>query len=102
MENTESGNPFMGLEIGGRIQCLDQEHLILSLGEHGYNGWDSEIAVSQDPESPFGKFLLLDRNTGDEEIFSAGHRNPQGLCITDDGSDENNSDDSCGELTCWF
>lgn len=85
LENPKSGNPFVGVEIGGRIQCLDEERLILSVGEQGYDGWENELAVSQDPQSPFGKILVLSKETGQAEIYSSGHRNPQGLCVTSEG-----------------
>lgn len=86
IKNPKSGISFVGMEIGGRIECLDDEHLIFSVGELGYDGWENEIAISQDPESPFGKLLVLNKDSGESEVFSSGHRNPQGLCVTEDGS----------------
>ena len=82
IKNPRSGDSFVGVEVGGRIACFDDEHLIFTLGEMGYDGWETDIAVSQDPKSPFGKILLLSKKTGQTQVFSMGHRNPQGLFVS--------------------
>jgi cytochrome c2 len=41
-------------------------------------------APSQEPESSYGKVLLLDKSGG-HEVFTTGHRNAQGLLIAGDG-----------------
>ncbi|MCB1124458.1 MAG: PQQ-dependent sugar dehydrogenase, partial [Verrucomicrobiae bacterium] len=86
IENPRSGNPFIGVEIGGRIQTLDEQHLLLSLGDQGFDGWETTLAISQDLSSPFGKTMKIDKQTGEAKLYSMGHRNPQGLCVATDGS----------------
>ena len=39
---------------------------------------------AQDSSSSFGKILFIDFQTQKSEIFSRGHRTPQGLYVEDD------------------
>lgn len=69
------------LEAGGRL-LWDGDSLLLSVGDEG-------LALSADPPhaqadtSSYGKVLRLDRS-GHAEIFTRGHRNPQGLAMDRD------------------
>ena len=42
--------------------------------------------VAQDMNSKMGKVLEIDLNTRDVKIISLGHRNPEGLIVTTDGT----------------
>lgn len=42
-ENSRHGNPFNGSQIGGRIQTLDEKYLLLTMGDHEWDGWNSEF-----------------------------------------------------------
>jgi aldose sugar dehydrogenase len=42
-------------------------------------------AGAQDPASPFGKIMEINVKTGKANIRSRGHRNPQGLMVTEAG-----------------
>jgi len=79
---------FYGIENGGRMALLDQDHLLMSIGDHGLNGWDSAIegVTPQDPGKSFGKIVEIDLRTLSAGIFSLGHRNPQGLIVSGTGA----------------
>lgn len=78
-------NPFKGEEAGGRLAFLDQDTLLLTVGDHGFHGIDSLDRFAQDPNGFYGKTVRIDLASGDAEVFTLGHRNPQGLFIADDG-----------------
>ena len=67
---------------GGRIAVLDPAHVLLTVGtfsideQENYDGWREE--------SDYGKILKLNRETWRYDIFSRGHRNPQGLLVLSD------------------
>ena len=64
---------FVGNQSGGRIVKYKDDKLLFSSGEY------RKRLLAQDNQSIFGKILLIDTNSKDVEIFSKGHRNPQGL-----------------------
>ena len=69
---------------GGRIQIiniLDKKGILLTTGA---NIPDLPSQSAQKNESIFGKILFIDTISGEVEIFSKGHRNPQGLLVKDD------------------
>jgi aldose sugar dehydrogenase len=78
-------NPFKGEEIGGRLALLDDQTLLLTLGDQGFSGLESLQAFSQDREADYGKTIRIDIATGAGAKFTLGHRNPQGLYVTPDG-----------------
>ena len=80
----DKGHVFAGHQAGGRIVPLDAEHLLVSIGDHELDG-HSGPAAPLDPASPYGKIVLLHKETGEWAIFAAGLRNPQGLLIAADG-----------------
>lgn len=84
----ERGHPFGGHQAGGRMALHTDGTLLLTIGDHEFDGKGSEIedAVSQEPSSAYGKTVLIELATGNSEIFSVGHRNPQGLHVGPDGT----------------
>jgi cytochrome c2 len=68
---------FAWLESGGRLAWLGDK-LLLTVGDFGLG--HSVPAPSQSADSAYGKVLLLDR-AGHYEIFTLGHRNPEGLLV---------------------
>ncbi len=81
----DRGNRFAGLEAGGRIAPLGDTALIVSVGDHEFDGWNSDEALAQDPESDYGKTLILPLDGSDPWLFTLGHRNPQGLHVAPNG-----------------
>ena len=67
----------------GRIQMYslnDTHGILFSMGE---NEIDKPNQFPQDDLSDYGKFIYLDLLTNETQVFSKGHRNPQGLVVTD-------------------
>lgn len=61
------------LHAAGRIINYDSKNLLVTSPDFGYPN------LAQDKKSLFGKILKINKITGNYEIFSSGHRNPQGL-----------------------
>lgn len=78
-------NRFAGHQVGGRLAWWASDRLLLTVGDHEFDGVNADRTVSQDLQSDYGKTLLIDTETGESEIFSLGHRNPQGLDVGSDG-----------------
>jgi glucose/arabinose dehydrogenase len=76
-------NPFRGEEIGGKMALLDADTLLLTIGDHGFT--ESLKVYAQDPEYAYGKTIRIDLNSQRSEIYTLGHRNPQGLYVAPDG-----------------
>jgi len=76
---------FLGEESGGRMIKIDDDHLLFSTGDYGYEGLKGREAIPQNERSDYGKIIRINVDTGSGEIFSLGHRNPQGLYKGEDG-----------------
>lgn len=75
----------LAAESGGRLARLDPSTLLMSVGDHNFNGVDFDMIASQDLESDYGKTLAIDVDRGVASVFTFGHRNPQGLYVTTAG-----------------
>ncbi|MGE0114215.1 MAG: PQQ-dependent sugar dehydrogenase [Steroidobacteraceae bacterium] len=84
--NGVKGKPFEGWESGGRMALINDHELLLTVGDHGFDGVDRLPALPQDMASSYGKIMLIPLNGGTPTLFSSGHRNPQGLLVTADGT----------------
>jgi aldose sugar dehydrogenase len=82
----QANNPFAGMESGGRLFLLDDQRLMLTLGDHDFSGVESKAIFAQDPHVSYGKTILIHLDDAGSEIYSIGHRNPQGLYITPEGA----------------
>jgi cytochrome c2 len=78
--------PFIGNFGGGRMQLMDQHTLLLTIGDFGFDGVNSDDVISQDAAFSYGKTIAIDLTDGHASIFSSGHRNPQGLYIDPSGT----------------
>jgi cytochrome c2 len=85
-QRKRGGNPFVGMEIGGRLAFVDEQHLLLTLGDHGFAGLDTYQRFAQDPNVSYGKTQLIPLDGSPAQAFSIGHRNPQGLYIDPAGT----------------
>ena len=54
------------------------DYLLLTTGN---NVWNKPDYSSQNQKSIFGKILKINPSNGNYDIFSSGHRNPQGLLV---------------------
>jgi cytochrome c2 len=77
---------FVGVQIGGGLARLDENTILVAVGDGEYDGWNSKLNMPQDTTSDFGKTIRIDLNGGERTIYSIGHRNPQGLHVTPDGT----------------
>lgn len=84
--SVHENNPFAGMEIGGRLGFLNDQRLMLTLGDHDFTGIETKRMLAQEPGVSYGKTILIHLDDGTSEIYSMGHRNPQGLYITPDGT----------------
>ena len=67
--------------MGGKLAFIDEQALLLSVGDHRFDGFNSSLVLPQDDASSYGKTILINLADGSSEIFSSGHRNPQGLAV---------------------
>ena len=81
----DRGWRFLGLGAGGRIVKFDDQTLLISVGDHQYDGFDDSWAAAQDTTTDLGKIVAVDVNTRKARVFATGVRNPQGLLMTRDG-----------------
>jgi cytochrome c2 len=85
-DSVHENNPFAGMEIGGRLGFLSDQRLMLTLGDHDFTGVETKRMFSQEPQVSYGKTILIHLDDGTSEIYSLGHRNPQGLYVTPEGA----------------
>tara|TARA_Y100001970_G_C14158309_1_gene816965 strand:+ start:143 stop:1492 length:1350 start_codon:yes stop_codon:yes gene_type:complete len=71
---------FAAGSAGGRIVKFDDENILLSIGDFYADGVNGPM-LSQDLNNDYGKIFKININNKKHEIFSYGHRNPQGLYI---------------------
>jgi cytochrome c2 len=75
-----SADRFSNLS-GGRIAFLPPSTLLLTVGSHNY---EAVAGFSAFDASSYGKIIAVDIESGHSEVYSQGHRNPQGLLVAGD------------------
>lgn len=81
----DQGRAFSGLQGAGRLAMLDEDTLLVSLGDVYLDGSEGRPDAAQNPDWDYGKIVavsLTDRRT---ERFATGVRNPQGLMVDSQG-----------------
>lgn len=81
IEHGARGDPFAGLQAGGSVAALGSDSVLLTVGDHQFDGWNKTPGYIQDPDAHYGKTVLIDLGERDNEVFTTGHRNPQGLTV---------------------
>ena len=71
---------FAAASAGGRIVKFDEENILLSIGDFYADGVNGPM-LSQDLNNDYGKIFKINIKNKKHEIYSYGHRNPQGLYI---------------------
>lgn len=77
--NNGQQKQFGGDGAGGRMILRGEDDLLITIGDQQWDGWNYDLAVSQDPESAYGKLIAIDLATGHSRIFASGLRNPEGF-----------------------
>ena len=74
---------FFVNQSGGRIVDYSGNEILFSTGAMRayYKDESQKIILEQSDESKFGKVLKINLDTVTDEIFTKGHRNPQGLYV---------------------
>jgi cytochrome c2 len=70
---------YAGNISGGRIIEYDEDMLLVSVGDYNHHGLNGMPAYAMDESNPYGKFLLMDKETGEYTIYAKGSRNASGL-----------------------
>ena len=68
----------------GRMQKYTFDGIKGILFSMGENAIDKPNELPQDDKSDYGKMIFLNLETYDSQVFSKGHRNPQGLLVDGD------------------
>lgn len=77
---------YSGVAGGGRMVVHD-DNLYLTVGDYNQdNVFMHTRLMAQNLDNDFGKILKIDLRTKEKTILSIGHRNPQGLAITSQGT----------------
>ncbi len=74
------GPAFDDIETGGRLAFTPEGKLLVTIGDHGFDGRSGVPPLAQAENSDYGKTVMLD-GKGGHEHFTSGHRNPQGLTV---------------------
>jgi cytochrome c2 len=80
------GDPYAGFQIGGKMAFLDDRTILIAIGDHAFDGVEDKAMLPQDESAAYGKIMAVDIESGAAEVYSSGHRNPQGLTVAGDGS----------------
>ena len=85
-EGRRHGIPFVGYLGGGRMALLDEQTLLLAVGDFGFDGVASVEAQAQNSATSYGKTIAINIADGRAALFPLGHRNPQGLFVDRSGT----------------
>ncbi|MGE0045193.1 MAG: PQQ-dependent sugar dehydrogenase [Hyphomonadaceae bacterium] len=77
---------FIGTQASGRMQMLNETTMLISVGDHQFDGFNDAWNAPMDPETDIGKIVALDLTTRQSRIYASGFRNPQGLVVRRDGT----------------
>ena len=77
---------FGGLQNGGRMALFGANELLVTIGDHQFDGYYSTDALAQATDNSYGKIFRIDLANGGVHRVSLGHRNPQGLFVDSHGT----------------
>mgnify|MGYP003998836061 CR=1 FL=1 len=78
---------LIGPNYAGRLVFLADNKALLTFSDSEPYGkrQNNGLFRPEDPDLLIGKVMSLDLSSGEHEIYSKGHRNPQGLFVTPEG-----------------
>lgn len=80
------GRSLASQQMGGALVRFSANELLLTLGDHGFDGVRHTTFFSQNDTASYGKTVRVNLTTGTATTHSIGHRNPQGLLVAADGT----------------
>jgi cytochrome c2 len=80
------GARFGGIQIGGAMALLSDRELLVTVGDHEFDGWNRTPVLPQQADNDYGKVILIRLDTGNAGAYSSGHRNPQGIAVDPQGN----------------
>jgi len=83
-ETLASATPYPGHISGGAIIGYNEEELLVTVGDYNRHGIAGSPEYAMDRSNPYGKYLLMDKETGEWSIFAVGSRNVPDLYIDRD------------------
>jgi glucose/arabinose dehydrogenase/cytochrome c2 len=86
MPPKESDLYWAGIEGGSRLAMLGTNTLLVTVGDHQFDGVRTPVMTAQDPNLDLGKVVAIDLPSGKSHIVTSGHRNQQGLLVARDGT----------------
>lgn len=86
LDEGNRGRIFAGHESGARLAWLAPGKLLFTTGDQEHDGWHQPVVLSQSDKHMYGKVILIDVEKKTGQVYSKGHRNPQGLYIDKDGN----------------
>ena len=67
------------LQSGGKLELIGPQKLLLTVGDHEFDGVNAPKDYPQDPTASYGKTILIDLNARTSSVYTMGHRSPEGL-----------------------
>lgn len=80
-ENWLGYRAYAGNISGGKIVEYDESRLLISIGDYNHHGLNDMPEYAMDESNPYGKFVLMDKESGEWTIYAKGNRNPSGLFV---------------------
>lgn len=78
---------FIAGELSGmKLAFLADGHLLMTVGDLGFDGLHDRPILAQPRSASYGKTIRIDPASGSSEIFTLGHRDAQGLTVSPDGT----------------
>jgi len=71
----------VSIESGGRLGLLSDSSVLMTVGTNNFDVANDYAYDSVDPGVSYGKIVAIDLENYQVEVFSTGHRNPQGLLV---------------------
>lgn len=68
------------ISAGGRIAKLSESEVLLTVGDFGAFK-RGRASLPQEMDNSYGKTVLIDLESGENRIFTLGHRNAQGMAV---------------------
>jgi len=78
---------WLSQRSGGNMAAYSDDFLLVSVGDYAFDGTRvPDHSFAMDTSVVYGKFLLVDKSTGEHHIYASGIRNSQGVTIDSHGT----------------